>query len=331
MKLNPIDVKYFKLAVSESNIKHISDTDIQCRCPICGDSQKSRNKARLHLYLRNGESRVNCFNECKVHNRTVYGFLKDFYPGLLEGYRQETFGERMQELKLDSMNLIGDFTLPDAIKPLDNTDKPKVLFDLSKYLDNSERAYEYVESRGLSWDPSLGDIYVAKDNITIDGKFYPIKDFIVIPFYCNDKMFGFYSRSLTEHKFFTYMPKGNTDWKMWNYFNVDMSKPIYVFEGIFDALAAYNSGITNVIACCGATPPMDRLKDFNVIMCFDNDRTGKHNSISFLKKGFKCLRYNDIICKDMNDILKSGIDVKNLILNNVVEGITGIIKIQNTL
>ena len=109
--LNPIDVKYFKIAVGQSRIKHESSVDIQCRCPICGDSQKSKNKARLHLYFRDGESRVNCFNECKVRNRTMYGFLRDFYPELLEGYRQETFGNRIEEIKLDSMDLLGDFDL----------------------------------------------------------------------------------------------------------------------------------------------------------------------------------------------------------------------------
>lgn len=328
MRLDPVDVKYFKLAVGESAIKHSSDTDIQCRCPICGDSKKSKSKARLHLYLRNGESRVNCFNECAVHNRTMYGFLRDYYPSLLPNYRQETFKDRMEELKLDSMDLLGDFALPD---PIQATETPKVLFDLSKYLDRSDKAYDYVESRGLEWDPSLGSIYLAKDNLTIDGKFYPIKDYLIIPFYCNGKMFGFYSRSLTEHRFYTYMPSGNTDWKMWNYFNVDMSKTIYIFEGIFDALAAYNSGITNVIACCGATPPLDRLKDMDIVLCLDNDQTGKKNAVKFLKQGYKCLCYNDIAQKDMNDILKAGIDVENLILNNVVEGIMGIVKIQNAL
>ena len=328
--ISSIDKKYFKLAIGESNIKHESPVDIQCRCPICGDSKYSKSKARLHLYNKNGETRVNCFNECRVHNRTMYGFLRDFYPALLENYRHETFGERMKEVKLDSMDLLGDFDLPKAELPK-SKECPKVLFDLSSCLGNPEKAYEYVESRGLEWSPTLGDIYIANSNVTIDGKFYPIKDFIVIPFYCNSKMYGFYSRSLTEHKFFTYMPNGNTDWKMWNYFNIDVTKPIYVFEGIFDALSAYNSGITNVIACCGATPPLERLKDSELILCFDNDRTGKNNAINYLKKGYKVLYYGDIKHKDMNEILKAGVDVKKLIQNNVVSGIMGIVKVQNYL
>lgn len=332
--LNPIDKKYFKMAVGQNAIKHETPIDIQCRCPICGDSLKSRNKARLHLYCKNGETRVNCFNECSVHNRTMYGFLKDFYPGLLSSYARETFGDRINELKLDRMNLAGDFDIPIQENKEQNEpkEKPEVLFDLSKYLLRSDKAYDYVESRGLEWSPNLGEIFIAKDNLTIDGKYYPIKDYIVIPFYCGEKMYGFYSRSLKEHKFFTYMPIANSGWKMWNYFNLDMSKPIYVFEGIFDALTAYNKGFTNVIACCGAIPNMEKLQDTEVILCFDNDITGKHNSIKYLKYYFnvKSLCYNNIIEKDLNDMLKNGIDIES-ILNNVVEGINGIIKIQNTL
>lgn len=329
--LNPIDVKYFKIAVGQSRIKHESSVDIQCRCPICGDSQKSKNKARLHLYFRDGESRVNCFNECKVRNRTMYGFLRDFYPELLEGYRQETFGNRIEEIKLDSMDLLGDFDLDLKHNQECNQEAPSVLFNISSYLGDSEKAYEYVESRGLEWNPLLGDIFIAKDNLTIDGRYYPIKGFVVIPFYCNSKMYGFYSRSLTEHKFFTYMPSRNTDWKMWNYFNIDKSKPVYVFEGVFDALSAYNSGITNVVACCGATPPLSRFEGCDLVMCLDNDLTGKKNSIKYLEKGYKVLYYGDIVYKDMNEMFVHGVDVNSLIMNNVVSGISGIIKIRSSL
>lgn len=332
--INQIDKKYFKMAVGSDRIKHESSCDIQCRCPICGDSAKSKNKARLHLYSKNGETRVNCFNECSVHNRTMYGFLKDFYPSLLSSYAQETFGERLNELKLDSMNLAGDFDIqkPKETPNSDVLEKPPVLFDISKFLYNEKCAYEYVESRGLEWSPNLGEIFIAKDNLTIDGKFFPIKGFIIIPFYCCGKMYGFYSRSLTEHKFFTYMPQKNLSWKIWNYFNIDKSKPVYVFEGIFDALTAYNNGFENVVACCGATPPIERFSDLEVVLCLDNDLTGKNNTIKLLQKyPFKALCYDGISEKDLNDMAKNHVDVQKLLTYNAVSGINGIIRIQNTM
>ena len=322
--MNPIDVRYFKLAVGESRIKHETPTDITVRCPICGDSKKSRNKARMHLYMRNGKALVNCFNECSCTNKTVYKFLKDYYPNLLENYKQETFGNRIKEIKeLDFSGGVG-FELTEEPE-----NKPKTLFDLSQYFEKSEKVYDYIESRGLEWSPALGDVYLGK-KITLNGKFYNIDDFIVIPLYCGDKWYGFYSRSMKEHRFQTFIIDEGL--KLWNFYNIDKSKTVYVFEGIFDALSAYNSGLTNVVACLGATPPLSLLEGLDVVFCFDNDRTGHLNSIKYLKRGFKVLCYPENIKeKDMNEILKTGIDVKDLILNNQVSGILGEIKIKNFL
>lgn len=322
--MNPIDVRYFKLAVGESRIKHESPTDITVRCPICGDSKKSRNKARMHLYIRNGKALVNCFNECSCTNKTVYKFLKDYYPNLLENYKQETFGNRIKEIKeLDFSGGVG-FELIDTPE-----EKPKTLFDLSQYFEKSERVYDYIESRGLDWSPALGEVYLGK-KITLNGKFYNIDDFIVIPLYCGNKWYGFYSRSMKEHRFQTFII--DEGFKLWNFYNIDKSKTIYVFEGIFDALSVYNSGITNVVACLGATPPLSLLDGLDVVFCFDNDRTGYLNSIKYLKKGFKVLCYPENIKeKDMNEILKTGVNVKDLILNNQVSGILGEIKIKKFL
>lgn len=322
--MNPIDVRYFKLAVGESRIKHETPTDITVRCPICGDSKKSRNKARMHLYIRNGKALVNCFNECSCTNKTVYKFLKDYYPNLLENYKQETFGNRIKEIKeLDFSGGVG-FELIDTPE-----EKPKTLFDLSQYFEKSERVYDYIESRGLDWSPALGEVYLGK-KITLNGKFYNIDDFIVIPLYCGDKWYGFYSRSMKEHRFQTFII--DEGFKLWNFYNIDKTKTIYVFEGIFDALSAYNSGITNVVACLGATPPLSLLEGLDVVFCFDNDRTGYLNSIKYLKRGFKVLCYPENIKeKDMNDILKTGVDIKDLILNNQVSGILGEIKIKKFL
>ena len=49
--LDPVDIRYFKLAVG-SNVKYETPGDICVRCPICGDSKYSKNKARLHLYTK---------------------------------------------------------------------------------------------------------------------------------------------------------------------------------------------------------------------------------------------------------------------------------------
>ena len=127
------------------------------------------------------------------------------------------------------------------------------------------------------------------------------------------------------------MPEKNSDFKLWNYYNIDRTKPVYVLEGIFDAMSLWKSGITNVVACCGATPPEKLLEGLDCIMCFDNDQTGKKNAIKYAKKGFKVLVYpDDLKFKDFNEMLLNNIDINNII-KNVFTGIQAQVKIQKQL
>ena len=329
--LDPVDVRFFKMAVGQDRIKTESPSDIACRCPICGDSKYSKSKARLHLYENNGRALVNCFNECSCNNKTVYAFLRDYYPNLLEGYKQETFKSRFENIS--ELNNKADFDLSIFEKPketqLNDLQKPTILFDLSKYFTKSDIIDKYVEKRGII--KYKHNFYLGK-SIIIDNKKYPVDNFIIIPFYCGDKWYGFYSRSLTEHKFYTYIPDKNSGLKIWNLYNIDVNKPVYVFEGIFDALSAYESGITNVIACCGATPNLCVLKDLDLVFCLDNDRTGKQNAMKYAKKGYKVLVYPDNMeFKDMNEMLLGKINIKELIDNNIYSSILAEVKIQRQL
>lgn len=327
--LDPVSIRYFKLAVG-SKVKYETPGDICVRCPICGDSKYSKNKARLHLYSKGNLTLVNCFNECSCRNKTVYSFLRDYYPNLLDSYKQEVFKSNLSKISLEQYDLVGDLDLSDNVKTVSNDFiKPPVLFDLN-FFEKSPRTLEYLESRGLEWSPTFGDVYIGK-NIKIDSKSFPIDNFIVIPFYYEDKCYGFYSRSIVEHRFYTYMPEKNDEFKLWNYYNIDRTKPVYVFEGIFDAVSVYQSGITNVVACCGATPPEKLLNGLDCVMCFDNDGTGKRNSLKYAKKGFKVLVYpNDLQFKDFNEMLLNNVCISD-IMTNVYSGIQAQIKICSQL
>ena len=323
--LDPIDIRYFKLAVG-SKTKYENSNDVCVRCPICGDSKHSKNKARLHLYSRGHLTLVNCFNECSVRNKTVYRFLREYYPNLVESYKQEKFKDSLTQIRLDEYNLTGDFEIPETPENLE-IPKPKVLFDLN-FLEESPKTEEYLESRGLEHSPVFGKFFLGK-TLTIDGKSFPIQNYIVVPFYNGDKCYGFYSRSMTEHKFYTYMPDANTDFKLWNYYNIDRAKPVYVFEGIFDAMSVFQAGFTNVVACCGATPPDSLLEGLDCIMCFDNDRTGKTNALKYCKKGFKVLVYpEELRFKDFNEMLQNNVNIPD-VLTNVYSGIQAQVKIQS--
>ena len=329
--MDPIDIRFFKMAVGGDRIRQETPTDITARCPICGDSKYSKSKARLHLYEKNGLVLVNCFNECSVNNITMERFLKDFYPALLPSYKDEKGSNALASLKnfmktdisKTMSDGLSDFNFDDfynketkETKENEETEllgigkNPPILFDLTNNFKRDDaKITKYCKERGIVYNSDWK--WLVGNDIIIDGKNFRINDYIVIPLYCGSKMYGFYSRSMKEHRFQAYMPDKNTGFKVWNLYNIDITKPIYVFEGIFDALSVYQSGITNVIACLGATPPKDLLQGVDLVFCLDNDRTGYLNSIKYLKQGYKALIYPDSIkYKDTNDMLKAGIDIR---------------------
>lgn len=218
-------------------------------------------------------------------------------------------------------------------------------FDYSSYFVNvkdSKEAISYLKSRHFDLNDIeglLGDWYISKINMNIGEKFYNLKNCLIIPLYApldelgsKFAMYGFYSRSIESKTFYTFMPEENQGYKIWNYFNINKEEPVYIFEGIFDALSAYKSGLKNVIACMGATIPDERIRELkDPVFCLDNDKTGFLNTLKYCKKYKVLVLPDDVKQKDMNEILKAGLDVKSLIQNNIFKGIMAEIKIRKKL
>lgn len=316
--IDSINKKYFLIAVSSALIGKITDDDIAVRCPVCGDSQKKKNSTRLHLYHSNGNNRdyVNCFNgDCSLNSpRGVYSFLKDFYPSLIDGYKRENFTNTIENLSKTE----------DVFK----TFKKKVdikTYDLSQFfikIEDSQECLDYISGRGLEYNKEkYGQWYYGITDIIINDTMYKINNSVIIPLYYEGEMYGFYSRSIDKKDFYTYMDSANTGFKIWNWFNIDKTKPVYIFEGIFDAIA---SGLDNSIALMGAKIPNERLDELdNPVFVLDNDKTGIKNAIFYSDKYNVFVQPDDILQKDMNEILtKTNINPSTLIKENIFRGIS---------
>ena len=350
--LDRIDIKYFKMAVGDSNIRE-TDNDIAVSCPVCGDSRTNRNSRRLHLYKKGDHTGVNCFNgDCSVENKTVFSFLRDFFPNHLSSYRREKFQDNMQQLgklsssgsgdvfnfgkESDASGEFGDWENSEIAEL--SSESPVVAIDLRNYITSIEKipqALEYIKSRGLSYSPELyGDWFYGHQNLEIDDVVYRVQNSIIIPLYTDSsftKMYGFYSRSISEKFFSTFMQDINIGYKIWNYFNIDNTKEVYIFEGIFDAIA---SGLDNVIALMGAKLPEDRLREINnPVFVLDNDRTGLINSIEYARKGCKVYIQNKYPQKDINSLMQDNpdLDVRAFIKNNLYKGILAEVNIKQKL
>lgn len=202
-------------------------------------------------------------------------------------------------------------------------------------LENSP-AEEYLKSRGFdkSIQEKYGKFYYGTQNIQLDSETLYIKDSIIIPLLYENRIYGFYSRSINQKKFHTFIHK-NSGYKIWNYFNVK-PEPVYVFEGIFDAMS---SGLDNVIASLGAKIPDDRLRDLQeycseVIFVLDGDRTGLMNSLEYAQRGYTVHVPTSRDAKDINELMLHGTPkelIKSNIINNLYKGITAQIKIKQLL
>jgi len=342
--IDTLDRKYFKLALGSSDIKQETDDDISAKCPVCGDSHY-KNKHRLHLYTKNNITLVHCFNgDCPVVPQSMYKFLKNFFPNLFDNYRREKNKNILQNLSNEQGDVFANLKTAKSDKESKHYDTVKLALcdNLIQYftpIKDSNIGLEYLNKRGfdLSCINNL-NFYVGKTNLEIGNKFYKLKDAIIIPLLVPNETgsqwntYGFYSRLIQEKMFYTYIPEYNIGYKIWNWFNVNKEEPVYIFEGIFDALSAYKCGLTNVIACMGAKLPQDRIDELkNPIFCLDNDRTGLKNMLSYSEKYKVYIQPDTIKEKDMNEILLAGYDCKDVILSNIFTGILANVKLHTKL
>lgn len=320
--LDAMDIKYFEFAVG-SNIKTRNASDISAFCPICGDSKRG-NKARLHLYESGTVTNVNCFNGgCPVENKTMYSFLRDFYPNLLENYKREMFQSNISKLSNEYENVFSEI---EKAKPKDlQTLRLDKLFE-----PLNDDCLEFLNKRGIKYDPKkYGNWYYSKVSIQLGEEYLGVRNSIIIPLYFENRIYGFYSRRLDKKQFFTYIHT-NVGYKVWNLFNVDLDKPVYIFEGIFDAIA---SGLDNVVACMGAKINQERLDEMKQpIFVLDNDKTGLLNSLKYSKGGYPVyVQPSEYPEKDMNDFAMVHGCGASVIKDNIFSGIVAQVKIKQKL
>ena len=321
-------IKYFKMAVNAKDYKE-TNLDIACRCPICGDSKKKLNSKRLHLYNKGNTDTdfVSCFNAgCPCENKTMYTFLRDFYPHLLPAYKKETFGDKIENLKQHQS--LGDLVSIGAITKKDEEPKP-LLYDLSMYFEPLTEEYlTYLKGRkiGANFNTTW---YKGKENIKIGEITYNIKNYLIIPLICDDLCYGFYSRSIKEKDFITFI--STPGFKVWNWFYIDKNKPTYIFEAIFDAIS---TGKKNIVANLGAKLPEERLKQLREpVFCLDNDKTGRTSSIHYAEQGYKVfvmpIVFNNI--KDFNELALKypNLDISKMIDENTYKGISAITRLKS--
>ena len=260
-----IDIKYINLLSSRlEKFKRKDDFLWNFRCPICGDSQKNRNKARGFIFRLKSDLLYKCHN-CGI-SMPFTKLLESQDPALYKEYRLEKFKETHPN-RIDARKVK---------RVVSTTPKFKVdiLSSLTSIesLNNSHPAREYLLNRRLP----LSDLYWTDTFMEWTNSVKPDsfpdttqdEGRIIIPFKDREGVtFGFQGRSLvsTGLRYITILLVEDAP-KIFGLNSLDYDKLVYVTEGPFDSLL-----IENAVAMAGADATGRALDGCDCVWVYDNE------------------------------------------------------------
>ena len=312
-----VDEKYIMIISSRfQKFKKVKHNLYNFRCPICGDSQKNKNKARGYLYQVKNNTNFKCHN-CGV-NISFNNFLKQIDAVI---HKQYTF-EKFKEGKSGK-----NFT---AEEPKFNFEPPKFKpkLDLPKAFENAA-AKKYLESRKLNPDKFYYSENFKQWSNSFQRTFDSIENDeprIIIPLFYQNTLVGFQGRALVPNKikYITVMINENAP-KIYGLDEIEKDKIVYVTEGPFDS-----TFIRNSIALCGADGDVSKWGINDPVWIYDNEPRNAeiHSRISrVIDRGERVVIWPSTITqKDINDMVLSGLDVQSVIELNTYSGLEAKLK-----
>jgi len=314
-----LDKKFINLVSPQiERFKWQRSTLANCRCPICGDSQKNKNKCRGYFYERDARYYYKCHN-CGA-STTVSGFLEKVSPALHSEYRLEWLKEKSGATQ-DIRGITNTNTAQKLASKVNvHRGKLKHVLRISE-LESNHAARIYLENR-LIPESKFDDLFYTDDFAKVAEQVNPQTVLqqearIVIPFYDDDKnIIGVQGRSL-DSKSLRYITIKAPDQErlFYNLHDIDTSKRIYVTEGPFDSMFLPNS-----VAMVGASKSVhlpDKLRLRDVVFCLDNEpRSVEIVSMlrDLISKGQKVfIPSNSLKEKDINEMILAGKTVENVV------------------
>ena len=318
-----IDVKYINLISSQlQQFKKKNDFLWNFRCPYCGDSQKSRTKARGFVYRKKNDLFYKCHNCGKG---TTLGKLiqhldsKTYDDYIIERYKKGVKTNNPEpEFKFDGPV----FHKKGIFKPL------KSISDLS----TEHPARKIIEKRKIP-SKSLSDLYLCESfyqftNTLIPNKFPSLDGDhprLLIPFRTEEReVFAYQGRAFgnEQPKYITIKLEDKD--KIFGLDRVDKTKNIYVVEGPLDSLF-----LDNCIAIAGiAGSDFSNFVRLHTTIIFDNEPRNKE-IIKQLEKtiglGSNVVIWpNSMKHKDINDMIIAGYtkeQIQEIIIDNTFSGV----------
>lgn len=316
-----VDQRYINLVSSRLTLfKQKSSNLYNFRCPICGDSQKQKNKARGYFYVVKNNTNFKCHN-CGI-NISFNNFLKQLDVTLHKQYVFEKFkeGKTGKNFVVETPKL--EFSKPVFKKKLDLPKASEVTI-----------AKDYLEKRMINPEKFFFARNFKEWTNTQKQTFSKIdkeESRIIIPLYdFENNIIGFQGRSLVPKsvKYITVMLSEDSP-KIYGLNTIKKDEIVYVTEGPFDS-----TFIRNSIAMCGADADISELGFSRVVWIYDNEPRNRE-ILSRISRAIE-MGQNVVIWpstikeKDINDMVLSGLDVHTVIESNTYSGLEAKLKFTN--
>ena len=301
------------------NFKWKKENLANCRCPICGDSSKNKNKARGFFYQKGNDFFYKCHNCSVGHN--LYNFLKDVAPSLckeysLERYRNGENGKsnykkpkeedlfrfknskpkfKKKDKLLDGLVCLAELTDEHvAVKFANMRMIPKQHFKLLYYTD---------------------DFTTFAGNLDEDNTLYGKEERLVIPFFnshgnvvaCQGRALNMADevRARETVKYITIKGDKSIDRLWYGLWRVDPKKRVYVVEGPIDSLFLENS--TAMVGAGALKEVPLRFENSEMTYILDNEPRNRQ-ICAYIEKLIEldrdvCIWPDNISEKDINDMV----------------------------
>ena len=309
------DTKYLSLLSPRlDRFKKVRDYLWNFRCPQCGDSHKSKSKARGYVYRKKTDLFFKCHN-CGA-GQSVGNLIKDLDPYLhkqyiMERYRAGETGQRKSkapEFKFETPKFKPKKTTIDlpSIESLPKEHYARV------YCEGREIPQQFMDKIFYAEDFKNWALSVCQvDYSNLMGK----EPRLVIPFFDKDnQLIGAQGRALQESKVRYVTVKVHEDApKVFGLERWNSEQYTYLVEGPIDSLF-----LPNCLAMAGADmSDLSILDKDKTTLIFDNEPRNfqiARSMVKSLQDGWKIVVWpNSITCKDINDMVLTSIKDARLV------------------
>lgn len=300
-----IDLKYISTVGTHlRNFKKKKDNLYNCSCPVCGDSDKKKTKARGYFYQKQNSMFYKCHN-CGA-GLGIANFLKQHFPSYHESYLLEKYKSGVDTKPTQRASA----QIPQIVL---STFESVYATKLTE-LPDEHYAKQYAIGRKIPKE-FFNKIYFTGDFAQLVDDVFPGKysnlskseSRLVIPFFNeNKKLIGLQGRSFSSERalrYITIRADANAH-LIYGLERYNSKKTGYVVEGPIDSmflpncLAAANSDLASVC---------EKLHSDNLTLIYDNEPRNKE-IVRLVESAIQngknvCIWPSEIHQKDINDMI----------------------------